>query len=127
MNLGAFADPGSKTVIPRKVIGKFSIRLVPNQDPVEIEKLVNKYIKAKWVERGSANKMTLLPGHLGKPWMANPMHPNYQAAAKAIEQIYHVKPQYTREGGSIPITLTFQELTGKNVLLLPMVRITTCF
>lgn len=26
----------------------------------------------------------------------------------------------SREGGSIPITLTFQEVTGKDVLLLPM-------
>ena len=26
----------------------------------------------------------------------------------------------TREGGSIPITLTFQEVTGKSVLLLPI-------
>jgi len=26
----------------------------------------------------------------------------------------------TREGGSIPVTLVFQEATGKNVLLLPM-------
>jgi len=117
---GAFADPGSKTVIPRKVVGKFSIRLVPNQDPVEIEKLVNKYLNAKWAERGSANKMTILQGHLGKPWMAKYNHPNYQAAAKAIEMVYKEKPQYTREGGSIPITITFQELTGRNVLLLPM-------
>jgi nonspecific dipeptidase len=117
---GAFADPGSKTVIPRKVVGKFSVRLVPNQDPVVIEKLINKYLKKKWAERGSGNKMTILPGHLGKPWMAKYNHPNYKAAAKAIEFIYKVKPQYTREGGSIPITLTFQELTGRNVLLLPM-------
>uniref|UniRef100_A0A0M3HR17 M20_dimer domain-containing protein n=1 Tax=Ascaris lumbricoides TaxID=6252 RepID=A0A0M3HR17_ASCLU len=33
--------------------------------------------------------------------------------------VFNVDPDYTREGGSIPITLTFQELTGKNVLLLP--------
>jgi len=52
--------------------------------------------------------------------MAKYNHPNYQAAAKAIELVYKEKPQYTREGGSIPITLTFQELTGRNVLLLPM-------
>ena len=26
----------------------------------------------------------------------------------------------TREGGSIPVTLVFQEATGKNVMLLPM-------
>jgi nonspecific dipeptidase len=56
---GAFADPGSKTVIPRKVVGKFSIRLVPNQDPVAIEKLINQYLKNKWAERGSPNKMNV--------------------------------------------------------------------
>lgn len=30
---GAFSGSGAKTVIPRKVIGKFSIRLVPNMTP----------------------------------------------------------------------------------------------
>lgn len=35
---GAFYEPGQKTVIPRKVIGKFSIRIVPNQTPEQIEK-----------------------------------------------------------------------------------------
>lgn len=34
--------------------------------------------------------------------------------------MFGVEPDFTREGGSIPVTLTFQELTGKNVLLLPI-------
>uniref|UniRef100_A0A1I7RQI7 M20_dimer domain-containing protein n=1 Tax=Bursaphelenchus xylophilus TaxID=6326 RepID=A0A1I7RQI7_BURXY len=34
--------------------------------------------------------------------------------------IFGVSPDYTREGCSIPITLTFQELTEKNVMLLPI-------
>ena len=34
--------------------------------------------------------------------------------------VYGVEPDFTREGGSIPVTLTFQDLTGKNVMLLPM-------
>ena len=34
--------------------------------------------------------------------------------------MYGVEPDLTREGGSIPVTLTFQEATGKNVMLLPM-------
>lgn len=46
--------------------------------------------------------------------MAKYNHPNYQAAAKATELIYKVKPQYTREGGSIPITLTFQVIVSTN-------------
>lgn len=37
---GAFAEAGAKTVIPRKVIGKFSIRLVPDMDPKVVEKQV---------------------------------------------------------------------------------------
>lgn len=31
-----------------------------------------------------------------------------------------MEPDLTREGGSIPVTLTFQEATGKNVMLLPI-------
>ncbi|KAL0171156.1 hypothetical protein M9458_031467, partial [Cirrhinus mrigala] len=35
---GAFSSSGTKTVIPAKVIGKFSIRQVPNMDPAVVEK-----------------------------------------------------------------------------------------
>jgi acetylornithine deacetylase/succinyl-diaminopimelate desuccinylase-like protein len=54
---GAFDGTGAKTVIPRKVIGKFSIRLVPDQDPIEIERLVVKYLEEKFKQRNSPNKM----------------------------------------------------------------------
>ncbi|NXU60427.1 CNDP2 dipeptidase, partial [Horornis vulcanius] len=37
---GAFSASGAKTVIPRKVIGKFSIRIVPNMTPEEVTKNV---------------------------------------------------------------------------------------
>lgn len=57
---GAFSDPGAKTVIPRKVIGKFSIRLVPNQDPDKIDEMVVKFLNEKWKKRGSPNKFKVL-------------------------------------------------------------------
>jgi acetylornithine deacetylase/succinyl-diaminopimelate desuccinylase-like protein len=53
-------------------------------------------------------------------WLSDPKHPNYKAAAKAIEKVYGAAPDYTREGGSIPITSTLEEATGMNVLLLPI-------
>jgi len=34
--------------------------------------------------------------------------------------VHNVEPDMTREGGSIPVTLVFQEATGENVMLLPM-------
>jgi hypothetical protein len=59
-------------------------------------------------------------GHGGKPWVADFRHAHYQAARNAILRVFNIDPDFTREGGSIPVTLTFQELTGKNVLLLPI-------
>ena len=34
--------------------------------------------------------------------------------------VYGVDPDLTREGGSIPVTLAFQEATEKSVMLLPL-------
>lgn len=62
---GAFYEPGQKTVIPRKVIGKFSIRAVPDQEPVQIEKYVCDYLNSKWAEYGSPNKMKVFMAHGG--------------------------------------------------------------
>jgi len=117
---GAFDGCGAKTVIPRKVIGKFSIRLVPHMQPDEINRVVKEYVEGLHKARGSPNRCTLIDEHGGKPWMSDPAHPHFVAAQRATERVWGVKPDLTREGGSIPVTLTFQEVTGKNVLLLPL-------
>lgn len=117
---GAFYEAGAKTVIPAKVIGKFSIRLVPNQDPEHIAQCVTKYLNEKWEERGSPNKMKVNMLSAGKPWTEDPNHPHYEAAKKAIKHVFNVEPDMTREGGSIPVTLTLQEATSKNVILIPV-------
>jgi Cys-Gly metallodipeptidase DUG1 len=119
---GAFYSSGSKTVIPAKVIGKFSIRTVPNQEPKVITDLVNNYVKTEFQKLGSKNTMEITCGHAGKWWVADVNSWNFVAAAKATEKVYKVKPDLTREGGSIPVTLTFQEQLKKSVLLLPMGR-----
>lgn len=105
---GAFSEPGAKTVIPRKVSGKFSIRLVPDQTPDKVNQLVNDYLNKMWEQRESPNHMRVVNHHGGKPWMSDPFHPHYVAGQKATELVYGCKPDLTREGGSIPVTLTFQ-------------------
>jgi len=117
---GAFSAPGAKTVIPAKVIGKFSIRTVPNMEPDEVTELVKAYVNRVFAGLHSKNTCTVTLQHCGKWWVASPKHWNFTAAGKAVERVWGVKPDLTREGGSIPITLTFEEATGKNVLLLPM-------
>ena len=53
---GAFSGPGAKTVIPSKVTGKFSIRLVPDMEPEDVDKCVKDYLEKMWAQRGSPNK-----------------------------------------------------------------------
>ncbi|KAK1756713.1 glutamate carboxypeptidase [Echria macrotheca] len=117
---GAFYAPGAKTVIPAKVIGKFSIRTVPNMEIEKTNELVIKHLEDAFKTLGSKNTMKAYPVHCGNWWVASPKHWNFEAAAKATERVWGERPDFTREGGSIPITITFQEATGKNVLLLPM-------
>ncbi|KAJ7920592.1 hypothetical protein B0H13DRAFT_2230755 [Mycena leptocephala] len=119
---GAFAGPGAKTVIPAKVGGKFSIRLVPPQTPAAVEPLVVQYLQSEFAKLGSKNRMEIEMLHSGKPWVADWKHWNYTAAIKATEAIYSKTPDLTREGGSIPVTLTFAETLNVNVVLLPMGR-----
>lgn len=117
---GAFDGIGAKTVIPRKIIGKFSLRIVPNQTPEAVEKCVNDHVMKEFNKRGSPNKITIGMLHGGKPWVSDFNHPHYMAGRKAMKHVFGVEPDLTREGGSIPVTLTFQEATGKNVMLLPV-------
>lgn len=51
--------------------------------------------------------------HGAVAWLSDPKHPNYEAAARAIAKVYDgQEPDYTREGGSIPITTAIEEATG---------------
>ncbi|XP_022083773.1 cytosolic non-specific dipeptidase-like [Acanthaster planci] len=117
---GAFEGAGSKTVIPRKVTGKFSIRLVPHQSPVEIEQLVIKYLTDIHKARGSPNKMSVSVSLSGVSWLSDFNHPHYLAGRRAIQRVFGVEPDMTRDGCTIPVILALQNATNKNVMLLPM-------
>ncbi|KAI0088318.1 hypothetical protein BDY19DRAFT_950304 [Irpex rosettiformis] len=119
---GAFSGVGAKTVIPATVGGKFSIRLVPPQKPDDIRAKVEKYLEAEFAKLNTKCKLKVEYLHGGIPWVADHRHWNYEAAKRATESVYLKSPDFTREGGSIPVTLSFAEHLGVNVLLLPMGR-----
>lgn len=119
---GAFYGGGAKTVIPSKVIGKFSIRTVPNIESKKLDELVLDYVNKKFAELNSPNVINAELIHDGAYWVSNPFNDAFTAAAKATEDVWGIKPDFTREGGSIPITLSFEQQLGTDVLLLPMGR-----
>lgn len=119
---GAFSGAGAKTVIPAKVSGKFSIRTVPDIDGKKLDQLVIDHCQKVFGELNSINNCNAQLIHDGNYWVSDPFNHSFAAAAKATVDVWDVEPDYTREGGSIPITLTFEQQLGTGVLLLPMGR-----
>src|SRR3984957_9690061 len=96
---GGYMGEGAKTVIPSKVWAKLSTRLVPNQDPAKIAKLVERHIRKLLPKEVTCNFEVL---SMGKPWVAPYSHPIFQKAIRALENGFGKKAVFIREGGSIP-------------------------
>lgn len=107
--LTGFTGEGAKTVIPAVSMAKVSMRLVPDQDPDKIALLFEAYLR-KVTPKTVELKTTRMHG--GKPWMAEFDNPFVQAAGRAIEKGFGRRPVFNREGGSIPVVSTFQEVLG---------------
>ncbi len=117
---GAWAGPGAKTVIPAKVTGKISLRIVPDMTPEEVEAKVRAHLESEFAKLKSPNTLKVTMLHGAKAWVSDVNSPNYVAARKAIETVFGQTPDLTREGGSIPVTLWLEEATKNSVLLLPI-------
>ena len=107
--LSGFTGEGAKTVIPAVAMAKVSMRLVPDQDPDKIAKLFEAYVQ-KVCPKTVELKVTRMHG--GRPWMTDFDNKFVQAAGRAIEKGFGKAPVFNREGGSIPVVATFQEILG---------------
>jgi acetylornithine deacetylase/succinyl-diaminopimelate desuccinylase-like protein len=107
--LSGFTGEGAKTVLPAVAMAKVSMRLVPNQDPDKVAQQFEDYVK-KVAPKTVDVKVTRMHG--GWPWMTDYNNAYVQAAGRAIEQGFGMKPVFTREGGSIPVVFTFQKELG---------------
>jgi acetylornithine deacetylase/succinyl-diaminopimelate desuccinylase-like protein len=96
---GGYIEEGSKTVIPAKAYAKFSTRLVPNQDPDKITRLVERHVR-KLLPNTVTCKFEVLS--TGKPWVAPYTHPFFEVAHNALEKGFGKRAVFIREGGSIP-------------------------
>ena len=107
--LSGFTGDGAKTVIPAVAMAKVSMRLVPDQDPDRVATQFEDYVRKV---APSTVELTVTRMHGGKPWMTDFDNPYVQAAGRAIEKGFGQAPVFNREGGSIPVVSTFQEVLG---------------
>jgi acetylornithine deacetylase/succinyl-diaminopimelate desuccinylase-like protein len=102
---GGYQGDGTKTIIPAHAHAKVSCRLVAAQDPERIAELFRAYVEAI-SPPGVTTTVTYLGG--GRPSLTPIDHPATQATARALEATFGAAPVYIREGGSIPVSASFE-------------------
>ena len=113
--LSGYTGEGAKTVLPSRAMAKVSCRLVPDQDPREIESLMKAHVERVAPDGATVTVRAL---HGGKPWRAQLDGPLYDAARTALTAAFGTPPVITGEGGSIPVVDDFQRILGAPVLLM---------
>jgi acetylornithine deacetylase/succinyl-diaminopimelate desuccinylase-like protein len=100
---GGYSGPGVKTVVPYRAEAKISTRLVPNQRPAKIAKLVKDFVRELNPDVKVETPQSLEP-------FVGDFEGDYADAARvAMKFAFGKEPAFTREGGSIGAVVTMQK------------------
>jgi acetylornithine deacetylase/succinyl-diaminopimelate desuccinylase-like protein len=110
--VGGYTGPGIKTVIPPRAEVKISCRLVANQDPKKIQKLVREFVRAH-----NKDVKVVLEGEM-YPYKAPTEGPLPDAVKDAMKFAFGREPVFVREGGSIGAVISMERVLESPVLFL---------
>lgn len=112
---GGYTGEGAKTVLPSKAHAKISMRLVPNQRSEKITELFVGHFQAiapPYV------KVEIKPCEGGNGFLIPITSHAYQAASRAMAEVYGIEPVPSRGGGSIAVLADMQTILGADPLLM---------
>jgi acetylornithine deacetylase/succinyl-diaminopimelate desuccinylase-like protein len=110
--VGGYTGPGIKTIIPPRAVAKISCRLVPNQDPKKIMKLVRDFVK----QRNADVKVVVESSMLA--YKAPTTGPLADAVRSSMKFAFGREPVFVREGGSIGAIVSMEKVLKVPVLFL---------
>jgi len=110
-----YQGEGSKTIVPAWARAKITCRLVPNQNPAHVRKIVCSYLKKICPP---TVRMEINSGHGAEAYLVSPTGKQAQAALRSLKKSFGYEPILMREGGSIPIVNEFKKILGADSLLL---------
>jgi acetylornithine deacetylase/succinyl-diaminopimelate desuccinylase-like protein len=111
---GGYSGQGGKTIIPAKASAKFSFRLVKNQTPEEIEKIVTAFIKDN-IPQGVEYALKT-SGKLN-PFYTDIDNEYVKKTDRIFTEIFGKKTLFKRSGGSIGATSTLAKIFKKPLIL----------
>ena len=109
-----YQGPGGKTIVPAWASAKITCRLVPNQDPKEIDRRVVQYLRRL---APKSVRLTIDSGHYSPPFFTATDGAGARAALTALAAAFGRPPVCTREGGTIHILDNFQRQLRGEVLV----------
>jgi len=112
---GGYTGAGFKTVIPSEAQAKISCRLTSHQNPEEIGKQIEVFLKQN-ISKGL--ELQVEWEHGGKAVRSSPHTPLVKMVAKAYEEIFGIPCQMTFSGGSVPIVADLAAISDAQVVLL---------
>jgi acetylornithine deacetylase/succinyl-diaminopimelate desuccinylase-like protein len=107
---GGYQGPGQKTVIPSEAHAKITCRLVPNQLPDAVLARVARHLETH-VPPGTRLSLSL-SDHGSRAADIAADHIALQAASRALQATYGVRPLVVRMGGTVPVAELFQRHMG---------------
>ena len=113
---GGFMEDGLKTVVPSEAHAKLSCRLVPDQDPEDVLRLLRRHLDRHLPEGAALAVEAELAG--ARPYVVPVERPFVQAALGALRDAYGVEPVLFRMGWSVPVTDVLARRLGLESLLL---------
>jgi acetylornithine deacetylase/succinyl-diaminopimelate desuccinylase-like protein len=112
---GGYQGPGVKGVIPARAVCKLSVRLVPDQNPRQVERLITQHVARITPASVTARIRTF---SRVKAALVNRDDPAMRAASFAYRQGFGSAPAFIRSGGTIPVVNTFREMLGIPTVLM---------
>ncbi|MCS7001443.1 MAG: dipeptidase, partial [Dehalococcoidia bacterium] len=112
---GGWTGAGSKTVIPCEAHAKISMRLVPDQDPTEIGRLLAEHLQ-NLAPVGTTVETRWNHGAL--PFLTPTDSPVFAAAERALTRAFHKPVVRARSGGSIPFIPAVTRALGVPAILM---------
>ncbi|MEY3386419.1 MAG: hypothetical protein RIR53_1230 [Bacteroidota bacterium] len=113
--LGGFTGEGAKTVLPARAMAKVSMRLVPHQRHDDIANKFTSYVRSITPPGVTVDVQDL---HGADPVLVNRDSPAMHAAVQALEETFGTTCRFTREGGSIPVVLLFDQVLNVPTVLM---------
>jgi acetylornithine deacetylase/succinyl-diaminopimelate desuccinylase-like protein len=110
--VGGYMGPGVKTAIPYSAEAKISMRLVPDQNPDKVFKLVRGFIKKRNPD------VQVIPESFLSPYLGPYTGPYADAARDAMRTAFGKDPAFVREGGSIGAVVTMQKYLHAPIVFL---------